>query len=432
MVLIKTLSGIDYVPLSSIYNCWKRTELFTPDGFRPIQRMKETSTIYKNISVNGLIIQASPEHIFPVKQTNKHLQELPLKMFKTGSLIWNPMEYDLPDTRFNFEDGWFLGFYLAEGYRIRNSKTAFRFVTGLHEKAYRDKIENYAKNYGTVWHTLQDHNAVTGVHSERLRNMLEFFSKGFDATTKELVLEQVLNTSKTFRQGIIEGFYNGDGSKDGKRKRLCTTSELLSEQLMLLASTIGLYGSRHFSKSSGYGGQGSWIVDLRSNTRSQFWINNQALARIKAIKQVNAYQTMYDLQVEGGLFCIQNGILTHNSAGDLKGSFGNKYEVIFLGTKGKGWKYKGERLHDIWQIDRVGTQRIHPTQKPVALYERIINISTDEGTLIFDPYLGSGSSVIAAMKTGRNFLGYEIDEEYYRRIQERIAFFEREGKDAFD
>ena len=120
------------------------------------------------------------------------------------------------------------------------------------------------------------------------------------------------------------------------------------------------------------------------------------------------------------------------TAGDLKGSFGNKYEIILLGAKGKGWEYKGGRLHDIWQIDRVGTQRIHPTQKPVALYERIINISTDEGTLIFDPYLGSGSSVIAAMKTGRNLLGYEIDEEYYRRIQERIAFFEREGKDAFD
>ena len=118
------------------------------------------------------------------------------------------------------------------------------------------------------------------------------------------------------------------------------------------------------------------------------------------------------------------------TAGDLKGSFGNKYEVIFLGTKGKGWEYRGERLHDIWQIDRVGTNRLHPTQKPVILYEKIITISTDSNALVFDPYCGSGASAIAAMKTGRNFLGYEIDSEYHKRIQERLVSFEKEGKDC--
>jgi len=115
------------------------------------------------------------------------------------------------------------------------------------------------------------------------------------------------------------------------------------------------------------------------------------------------------------------------AAGDLEGSFGDSYEVIFLGTKGRGWKYKGKRLHSVWgladdeyDLRRVGTARIHSTEKPVELYRKIIELSTDEGDLIIDPYLGSGASAIAAMETGRNFIGYEIDPEYYRRAKERI------------
>lgn len=108
------------------------------------------------------------------------------------------------------------------------------------------------------------------------------------------------------------------------------------------------------------------------------------------------------------------------TAGHLEGSLGNKHEVIFLGTKGRGWKHRGGRIHDIWEIDRVGTNRIHPTEKPVELYTKILELATDEGDFVIDPYLGSGASVIAALETNRNILGYEIDPDYHKRILERI------------
>jgi len=106
------------------------------------------------------------------------------------------------------------------------------------------------------------------------------------------------------------------------------------------------------------------------------------------------------------------------TAGDLEGSLGNKYEVIFLGAKGR-WKVKDKRLHDIWEIPRVGTDRLHPTEKPVDLYVKIIELATEPGDLILDPYLGSGASMEAAIKTGRNFIGWEIDEDYYKIDIER-------------
>ena len=107
------------------------------------------------------------------------------------------------------------------------------------------------------------------------------------------------------------------------------------------------------------------------------------------------------------------------SAGDLKGSFGNKYEVILLGVKGK-WEYKGKREPDIWEIPRMGTDRIHSTEKPVALYRKIIENSTDEGAFILDPYGGSGSSVQTALELNRNILAYEIDPDYHAGILRRI------------
>lgn len=107
------------------------------------------------------------------------------------------------------------------------------------------------------------------------------------------------------------------------------------------------------------------------------------------------------------------------SAGDLKGSFGNQYEVILLGCKGK-WEYKGKRESDIWTVPRMGTDRIHSTEKPVALYKKIIENCCDEGAFIIDPYGGSGSSIEAALELGRSILAYEVDRIYYEGIRRRI------------
>ena len=68
-------------------------------------------------------------------------------------------------------------------------------------------------------------------------------------------------------------------------------------------------------------------------------------------------------------------------------------------------------------------KRIHPTQKPVALYDWILHNYAKEGDLILDTHLGSGSSRIAAYKGGFNFVGFEIDQEYYEKQEKRFNDF---------
>jgi len=68
-------------------------------------------------------------------------------------------------------------------------------------------------------------------------------------------------------------------------------------------------------------------------------------------------------------------------------------------------------------------QRIHPTQKPVKLYDWIFKKFAKEGDKILDTHLGSGSSRIAAYKGGFNFVGFEIDQEYYEKQEKRFNDF---------
>lgn len=64
--------------------------------------------------------------------------------------------------------------------------------------------------------------------------------------------------------------------------------------------------------------------------------------------------------------------------------------------------------------------RIHPTQKPVALYEWLINKFAKEGDIILDTHVGSASSLIACHRTQHKFVGFEIDETYYKDAKERL------------
>lgn len=66
-------------------------------------------------------------------------------------------------------------------------------------------------------------------------------------------------------------------------------------------------------------------------------------------------------------------------------------------------------------------QRFHPTQKPVALYRWIFQRYAKPGDKILDTHLGSGSSRIAAYDAGLDFVGYEIDKEYFEKQEERFA-----------
>lgn len=72
-----------------------------------------------------------------------------------------------------------------------------------------------------------------------------------------------------------------------------------------------------------------------------------------------------------------------------------------------------------WVRDTV-TPKVHSTQKPVPLLERLIEIFTDKGDVIIDPCAGSGSTLLAALQTGRKAYGFEIKKDFFKAANEKV------------
>lgn len=122
-------------------------------------------------------------------------------------------------------------------------------------------------------------------------------------------------------------------------------------------------------------------------------------------------------------FNIKNMIIwvkNNWTAGDLKAQFGKQYEIIFLCNKGR--KYiEGKRLTDVWYFDRVSGNKQHgQNQKPVDLIKQCIVKHSLRNALVFDGMCGTGTTAIACLETNRNYIGIELDENYYNITLNRI------------
>jgi site-specific DNA-methyltransferase (adenine-specific) len=82
----------------------------------------------------------------------------------------------------------------------------------------------------------------------------------------------------------------------------------------------------------------------------------------------------------------------------------------------------------LFRLANFGTGKVHPTQKPVRLYEWLLKNYAKPGDKILDTHLGSGSSAIAADIMGFDFTGYEIDKEYFEAAKKRLEIHQMQQK----
>ena len=128
-------------------------------------------------------------------------------------------------------------------------------------------------------------------------------------------------------------------------------------------------------------------------------------------------------ELENAGFKIKNMIIwvkNNWTAGDLKAQFGKQYEIIFLVNKGRKC-FNGKRITDVWMFDKIsGKKQLHQNQKPVDLLKQCILKHSDENDIIFDGFMGSGSTCVACIETNRKFIGVELDKKYFEIAKERI------------
>ena len=118
-----------------------------------------------------------------------------------------------------------------------------------------------------------------------------------------------------------------------------------------------------------------------------------------------------------------------------KTSFLNSCELICcLWNKGHTWNFARQNLmHNFFESPIcMGKERLkHPTQKPVKLLKHIISIASNEGDIVFDNFMGVGSTGEASLHLGRQFIGFEIDDNYFNQARTRLDRVEKELINSF-
>ena len=99
------------------------------------------------------------------------------------------------------------------------------------------------------------------------------------------------------------------------------------------------------------------------------------------------------------------------------------FELCFYVSKGKlkTFNFLSQReCVNLYQYSIRHKQTKHPTEKPLAFIKKLVLINSNAGELVLDPFMGSGTTAVAAKETGRQFIGFEINPDYIKMARERL------------
>ena len=185
---------------------------------------------------------------------------------------------------------------------------------------------------------------------------------------------------------------------------------------------ICLFGSEPFSSKLR-------MSNIENFKYDWYWNKNKPsgalIAKKQPMKAVEAISVFYKKQ------CVYNPQMIERTEEELKKL--SKKSVYTIGTEvdDRKWGKSGNRndnklkypkniLNHKTVFNRSKEKVPHPTQKPVDLLEYLIKTYTDEGDLVLDFTMGSGSTGVACLNTNRKFIGIELDENYFNIAKERM------------
>ena len=99
----------------------------------------------------------------------------------------------------------------------------------------------------------------------------------------------------------------------------------------------------------------------------------------------------------------------------------------YRGTETLHQIHEGMKLKSIIEVQKELYKYKHPTQKPIELLKMLLPLITQKNNLVLDPFMGSGSTGVACINTGRDFIGIELDEGYFNIAQNRIKEAQSQG-----
>ena len=177
-----------------------------------------------------------------------------------------------------------------------------------------------------------------------------------------------------------------------------------------------------------------WFTGDNMGTAGLAWLlRSIAVEAVRVCKPTGSLLVFCDWRMQAALqpaiesagLRYQNLIVWDKQSMGLGCGFRSQHELILHFTMGDP-EYHDKGTANVIRAARVrGDDRDHQTQKPTDLMERLLRVVTPEGGTVLDPFMGSGTTGVACVQTGRNFIGIEIDAGYCDIARKRIEEAER-------
>jgi DNA modification methylase len=279
-------------------------------------------------------------------------------------------------------------------------------------------------------------------NSDQLRSFLGGVFEGRTSKTKR-IRPQAFFQGREFLQGLSDGFCETDGGWDDQNQRWRFNQgngELMRDYSILL-KVLGVPAKLRQPRIADDGTGAAhvcWPMEFRpqpsEHHNATFKSDGAGVAGVKVVK-VEEVQgaVVWDLAVDSAshLFAVDHGMLVHNSNPPPahRSVYAPSCEAIIWATRGDKYTFKpwsnagtGEAHNHIDHPICGGNERLaHPFQKPLALVQRLVDRHTDKASIVFDPFMGTGTTIVAAAKLNLRGSGVEKEAKFCRMAVARLA-----------
>jgi len=284
-------------------------------------------------------------------------------------------------------------------------------------KADWDKIDDYI-NWCGSWilecqRVLKDNGSFYFFHND-MEQIADFML--WIRNNTEFVFKQMIVWNKRFDGASNKGFLDGFVVPEGLRNYQQMAEYCLFYTFQDETGLTTVFKERDcFSEMRAYSQKlrdyidysRQKMIDRLGNGRSQHYLEPYGPQW-----QLCTPETYQDLIDNFGINKV-NGFRTYE---DLR----REYEDLRREYEDLRYTFNNQKTHhSVWNYE-IAERNGHVTPKPVDLIENIIRHSSNEGNLILDPFMGSGTTGVACVQTGRNFIGIEIDPDYFKIAERRI------------
>lgn len=313
-----------------------------------------------------------------------------------------------PNVALDYGWGKLIGLFAAEGSRSEHNVA---FALHQNEKHLQNHILRMARSLGIGGYIVEGHGNAVSVHvsSKLFSKLVAHFVGGKNASTKYL-LPAVFQAPAEFRRGVFDGLIEGDGhwSREEQRETVNLASLDLASFVLRYARNLGWEATirRHENENAGF-----WRVRFDPAKKAQ----PITVVSVETVGQIQLVDIAIDDAAQ--LYELYDGTITHNCQIGMGYHYRARYEFVLFFEKGK------RRLADLGIADVLQVPRIrggYPAEKPSALFEVLIGQSSSAAELVVDPFMGSGSVGVAALKLARRFAGNDVSPDSLKLARERL------------